>query len=137
MHVHVVFNLGESSEPNDLQIDAFRSFMDRRSVLFVELEQQLFEYYNRVSRDVDLDDETHTALFPTLANARDLGSMIQLTGILVDYFDDARHSRMRPHYSLRPPRLWTSVREFAGSHGGTKAQRLEQRERGQSPSSWA
>jgi hypothetical protein len=92
VHVHVIFNLGKSSEPNGLQVDAFCGFMERRDVFFAELEEQLFEHYNRASREVDLDDETRTALFPTILDARELGTMIQLTGILIDYFDGGEWS---------------------------------------------
>ncbi|MCU0718777.1 MAG: hypothetical protein MUC83_03665 [Pirellula sp.] len=87
IHVHVIFNLGKSSEPNALQVEAFRSFMECRDIFFVELEQELFEYYNRVSSEFTIDGETRNELFPKVRSARELGKMIQLTGILVDYHD--------------------------------------------------
>lgn len=87
-HVHVIFRLDEHNDsPNDLQIEAFRRFMEARDVFFLALEQQLLDYYNEARANCDLDTETITELFPAIDNPRQLSSMTRLTGILIGYFD--------------------------------------------------
>ena len=87
VHVHVIFSLNESEGPNDLQIEAFRRFNDNRDVFFADLEKQLLDYYNQTRTECDLDEETTKELFPVIDDARQLASMIRLTGILIGYFD--------------------------------------------------
>lgn len=86
-HVHVIFRLDEPDGPNDLQVEAFHRFNDHRDVFFDDLQQQLYEYYNQARTECDLDQATIEERFPAIHNARQLASMIRLTGILIDYFD--------------------------------------------------
>ena len=87
-NVHVIFRLDEpSADPTSPQIEAFQQFMDNRALVLSKIEEQLTEYYDRARVESSLDQETVADLFPSINSPSELGSMVDLRGIIFSYYD--------------------------------------------------